>query len=94
MFCECLYSANQTALVKIIHNTVEILGKQQVPQMIIVDKNINQIINLQNLTNVNNIGMIELKKMLLPTMNIKGKNRIFKVSFMVEYQHPLENMFT
>ena len=42
--------------------------------------------------NVNNIIMIELHKMLITKMHMKGKNWIIKLEFIVKYQPPPEHV--
>ena len=43
------------------HNLIQIIMKRQVQLMIMVENNIHRIINLQIITNVNSIVMIEQK---------------------------------
>ena len=62
-----LYRINHTTIFKLNHNMIGIPMKRQVPPMIIVDKKIHRIINLNMLviTSINSIVMIEQTKTFL-----------------------------
>ena len=67
--------------------------EQPLSPIITLENNRGHFINLHNIMTVNNIGRIEMHKTFLFKIHMIVKINIMMVTFIVEYQHPPENMF-
>ena len=61
---------------EIIQNAIGFIRNKPVPPRITVDNKRYHIINLHNLTNIKNIGIIELHQILLCSMHMEVNNMI------------------